>query len=209
MVKDHSDSERGNRCRHMGYSFRLAALVILYASSNRHNNTYHGFCYTSRGALAGTRNSSSHHERTLLPRSYILLPMLRISKNNKLSVESVLDSPNWRTVTIRWQFSRWLGISSNNYVFFTIFKTKLFIDKNQSQTNDAKWGHLYYWHFSFQPVLHDWCNKGSDMCYLVYGMHVKEPLMLIGKSISCGGSGFPLSLPGWSFTICLTPYNLK
>ena len=108
MVKDHSDSERGNRCRHMGYSFRLAALVILYASSNRHNNTYHGFCYTSRGALAGMRNSSSHHERTLLPWSYILLPMLRISKNNNLSVEwnlndsstsflsntSVLDSPN-------------------------------------------------------------------------------------------------------------------
>ena len=23
---------------------------------------------------------------------------------------------------------------------------------------------------SFQPVLHDWCNKGCDMCYPVCGM---------------------------------------
>ena len=36
--------------------------------------------------------------------------------------------------------------------------------------------------FSFQPVLHDWFNKGSGMCYPVCGMvHIKEPLLLIGK----------------------------
>ena len=58
MVKDHSDSERRNRCRHMGYSIRLAARILLYASSHRQDNTYHGLCYTSLGALAGTRNSS-------------------------------------------------------------------------------------------------------------------------------------------------------
>ena len=46
------------RCRHIGYSFRLAARVLLYALSHRQDNTYHGLCYTSRGALAGTRNSS-------------------------------------------------------------------------------------------------------------------------------------------------------
>ena len=46
------------RCRHIGYSFRLAARVLLYAPSHRQDNTYHGFCYTSREALAGTRNSS-------------------------------------------------------------------------------------------------------------------------------------------------------
>ena len=46
------------RCRYMGYSFRLTARVILYAPSHRQDNTYHGLCYTSRGALAGTRNSS-------------------------------------------------------------------------------------------------------------------------------------------------------
>ena len=53
MVKDHSDREREEtRCR------RLAARVLLYASSHRHDNTYHGLYDTSRGALAGTRNSS-------------------------------------------------------------------------------------------------------------------------------------------------------
>ena len=58
MVKDHSDNERGNPLPPMGYFFRLAARVLLYASSHRQDNTYHGLCYTSRGALAGTRNSS-------------------------------------------------------------------------------------------------------------------------------------------------------
>ena len=65
-------------------------------------------------------------------------------------------------------------------------------------------------YFSFQPVLHDWCNKGRGMCYPVCGMvHIKEPLLLIGKSSLCGGSGFPFKLSEWSLTICLTPYNRK
>ena len=65
-------------------------------------------------------------------------------------------------------------------------------------------------YFSFQPVLHDWCTKSRGMCYLVCGMmHIKEPLLLIGKSSRCGGSGFSLSLSEWSFTICMTPYNRK
>ena len=42
----------------MGYSLWLAARVLLYASSHRQDNTYHSLCYTSCGALAGTRNSS-------------------------------------------------------------------------------------------------------------------------------------------------------
>ena len=44
-------------CRHIGYFFRLAARVLLYAPFHRQDSTYHGLCYTSRGALAGTRNS--------------------------------------------------------------------------------------------------------------------------------------------------------
>ena len=61
--------------------------------------------------------------------------------------------------------------------------------------------------FSFQPVFHDWCNKGRCMCYHVCGLvHIKEPLLQIGKSSLCGGSGFPLSL--FEFTIIYpTPYN--
>ena len=64
--------------------------------------------------------------------------------------------------------------------------------------------------FLVQPMLHIWCNKGCGMYYPVCGMmHIKEPLLLIGKSSLCGRSGFPLSLSEWSFTICLTPYNRK
>ena len=59
MVNDNSVSEREEtRCRHMGYSFRLAVRVLLYAPSQRQDSTYYGLCYTSRGALAGTRSSS-------------------------------------------------------------------------------------------------------------------------------------------------------
>ena len=45
-------------CHHMGYSFWLAARVLLYASSLWQDNTYHSLCYTSCGSLAGMRNSS-------------------------------------------------------------------------------------------------------------------------------------------------------
>ena len=58
MVKDHSDMRKETRCRHIGYSFRLTARVLLYAPSHRQDSTYHSLCYTSRGALAGMRNSS-------------------------------------------------------------------------------------------------------------------------------------------------------
>ena len=52
MVKDHSDSESKPAAA------TWAARVLLYASSHRQDNTYHDLCYTSRGALTGTRNSS-------------------------------------------------------------------------------------------------------------------------------------------------------
>ena len=40
-------------------------------------------------------------------------------------------------------------------------------------------------------------------------MHIKEPLLLIGKSSPYGDNGFHLLLSEWSLTICLTPYNRK
>ena len=37
-------------------------------------------------------------------------------------------------------------------------------------------------YFTFQPVLHDWCNKGRGMCYPVCGMvHIKEHLLLMWR----------------------------
>ena len=88
MVKDHSDSEKGNLLlpHTIGFSYRLTARVLLYAPSHRQDNTYYGLCYTSRGALAGTRNSSMGppHEVSIrrpiatwanaLPLSYVPLP---------------------------------------------------------------------------------------------------------------------------------------
>ena len=67
MVKDHSDSERESSLPHMGYSFQLAAMVLLYAPSHRQDSTYHGLCYTSRGTLFGTRNSSMGPPRSINP----------------------------------------------------------------------------------------------------------------------------------------------
>ena len=48
MVKDHSDSEKGNQ---------LLPHRLLFPIE-RQDSTYHGLCYTSCGALAGTRNIS-------------------------------------------------------------------------------------------------------------------------------------------------------
>ena len=39
-------------------SYHGATSRSLYAPSHRQDSTYHSLCYTSRGALAGTRNSS-------------------------------------------------------------------------------------------------------------------------------------------------------
>ena len=60
------------RCRHIGYSYRLTARVILYAPTHRQDSTYHSLCYTSCGALAGMRNSSMGltTHRTMSERSY-------------------------------------------------------------------------------------------------------------------------------------------
>ena len=43
--------KKETRCRHIGYSYRLTARVLLYAPSHRQDNTYRGLCYTSRAEL--------------------------------------------------------------------------------------------------------------------------------------------------------------
>ena len=64
------------RYRHIGYSFRLTARVLVYAPSHRQGSTYHSLYYTSHGALAGTRYSSlpwryiSPHRLKLLTKNY-------------------------------------------------------------------------------------------------------------------------------------------
>ena len=90
------------RCRHIGYSYRLTARVLLYAPSHRQDSTYHGLCYTSRGALAGSRNSSMGppHEGSIrrpiapwanaLPLSY--LPLILIRQHRVQYGENIRDN---------------------------------------------------------------------------------------------------------------------
>ena len=69
---------------------------------------------------------------------------------------------------------------------------------------DPSWSYL-----SFQPLHHDWFNKSCGMCYPVCGMmHIKEPLLLIGKSSHMAAAAFIL-LSEWSSTICSTPHSRK
>ena len=93
----------------MSYSFRLAARVLLYASSLRQDSTYHGLCYTSHGTLAGTRNRSmglatyrtmngrSISEIHLAPRNYRIHQIcccLFCSKSSNIGVST--SNPNSR-----------------------------------------------------------------------------------------------------------------
>ena len=59
MVKDHSDSERGNLLPPLyGQLISITSKGSFICIAHKQDNTYHGLCYTSCGALAGTRNSS-------------------------------------------------------------------------------------------------------------------------------------------------------
>ena len=68
MVKDRSVREE--TCCHIGYSFKLAARVLLYASSHRQDNTYHGLGYTSLAALVGTRINTHNCESKVYDYQY-------------------------------------------------------------------------------------------------------------------------------------------
>ena len=149
MVKDHSDSERGNPLRNSWW-WR----IDLTTHCTMSKRSYHGA--TSRSIA-----NKLVFERLTLGYS-------RTDQTDKILVDH----------------------------YFTITNITPFL--------------CPFSYFTFQPVLHDWCNKGHGMCYPVCGMvHIKEPLLLIGKSSLCGGIGFPFSLSEWSLTICLTPYNRK
>ena len=106
---------------------------------------------------------------------------------------------------------------SNFYGFFSFLKLLFFSGSrvyfNSSVRSWCGWStdrsHLVdqMSYFSFQPVFHDWFNKGCGMCYSVCVMvHIKYSLLLTKNSSLCGGSRFPLSLSEWSSTQCLTPY---
>ena len=187
------------RCRHIGYSYRLTARVLLYAPSHRQDDTYHGLCYTSRGSLAGTRNSSMGplHEGSIrrpiapwanaLPLSYI--PLIRGWCTNRPRFECIL----YITICVERDVAQSIACPPLKR---SVVGLILLSGPSCS---------LGY--FPFQPVVHNWFIKGRGMYCSVYGkVHIKDPLLLIEKSSLCGGSGFP-SKKCVNVTIWMTSNN--
>ena len=67
MVKDHSDSEKGNPLPPHRLLFPINSKGSFICTIPQTDSTYQGLFYNSRGALAGTRNSSmdSPHEGSI------------------------------------------------------------------------------------------------------------------------------------------------
>ena len=199
----------------MGYSFQLSTRILLYAPSYQQDSTYHDLYYTSRGALAGTRNSSMG------------LPWgIDLTTHRTMSEDYHRATPHsWLTERvivdqscIRWVQPTGLGgvplLVKAMLVTLIARRSEMYLCgksirswRNRLSDRSFMVDPLSY--FSFQPVSTTG-ETGHGMCHPVCGMvYIKEPLLLIGKSSPCGSSRFPLSLSEWSFTICLTPYNRK
>ena len=190
------------RCRHMGYSFQLTARDLLYAPSHRQDSTYHDLCYSSREALAETRNRSMgpRHERS------IRRPIAPWA--NALTTELHL-APEWGgRQGQKMYFKCHSGLEPFHGLIFLISSKGSFMYRQDSThhslcytcrealsgTRTSSVGPPWriqrliapvmvdpLSYNSFQPVLHDWCSKGCGMCYPVCGMvHIKEPLLIIG-----------------------------
>ena len=84
MVKDHSDNEKGNPLPPHRLLFPINSKVFLYASSHRQDSTAFVTPVVEHWLeqeiaqwvhpMKDRSDDPSHHERTLLPRSYISLP---------------------------------------------------------------------------------------------------------------------------------------
>ena len=120
MVKDHSDSEKGNPLPPHGLLFPISSKGYSMSITHRHDSTYHGLCYASTPRLVllcpsptymiahttafvtpvvehwlereiaqwvhpmkDRSDDPLHHERTVLPRSYISFPAARALYMNR------------------------------------------------------------------------------------------------------------------------------
>ena len=130
----------------------------------------------------------SHHKRTLLPRSYISLPVL------ERRVFSAWSERIRQTLGIAYH---WLALLTSLITIKMAQKRNVAVVRKFAH---GAMGHRSFMvnplsYFSFQPVLRNLCNKGRGMCYPVCGMvHIKVPLLLTGNSSPCSGIGFPLSI---------------
>ena len=181
MVKNNSDRERGNPLSPHRLLFPISSKGSLNASSDRQANTYQGLCYNSRGALAGTRNSSMGPPWGIDPTTY----------------RTLLSERSYHEATSRSLIQRCQSLVRHAAVLCCIVpRNGLQLGAVRAFANGAMdhridpswWTHRCY--FSIRTVPRDWCNKGCGMWYPVCGtMHINEPLLLT----RCR-SGFPLSL---------------
>ena len=154
------------RCRHIGYSYRLTARVLLYAPSHRQDNTYHGLCYTSRGALAGTRNSSMGppHEGSIRRPTAPWANALPLS--SELEWVKMTPGPEivflWSCQVLQ---SRWCS-SQNHYTYYRFWFHTIFILRSERGmqidfTHKLVVDTYYWWPLNFNesfsaffPMLH-------------------------------------------------------
>ena len=178
MVKDHSDSGRENPLPPHRLLFPISSNGS-FICTHRQDSTYHGLCYTSRGALAGTINSSMcpTHEgsirQPIAPWANALTTELHLAPS--VSRWTWQTFKTWLTVVSAVRLGSWCGGMSE--ISFVVDPLR---------------------YFSFQSVLHDWCNKGCGMCYPVYGMvHIRDHLLLLRKSSPWGdNSCFSITIWG-------------
>ena len=126
-------------------------------------------------------DNPSHHERTLLPESYIsLLHSITSHTNDTINKNVFIASLN-------------IGVRCSSVV-------RAFAHGEMGCRIDSSWG----------GPIDLFIVPASGMFYPVCGMvYIKEPLLFIRKSSLCGRQQVSLSLSEWSFTICPTPYNSK
>ena len=173
------------RCRHIGYSYRLTARVLLYAPSHRQDNTYHSLCYTSRGALAGTRNSSMGppHEgsirRPIAPWANALTTKLHL-----VSPYAACQQPvDTHRIAYAETQIKWLKKQNNNYCMINRMKK---IDRN----NVPKWlinlpGNCQNreWHPTYVQLIGARANYGMCFGVLIIFQGRKEMFYLTMHSI--------------------------
>ena len=173
----------------MGYSFRLTASDILGAISHRQDNTYHGLYYTSRGALAGTRNSSSRHERTLLPRSYISLLM---TQNQDCHQRLLMDDRSVHITSCGALDGRKEGNVLFNDALNTFYLRLYGVTHMVKDHSDSERGNPLPPHGLLISII----SKGSFICTITQtGSHIPRPLLHQSWSTGCNKKNSSITPP--------------